>query len=89
MGKEISEKAIAAPCLAACVKYMELVNNEDNFEQFSYSAYDLFQFMRLDKSAYSALNLFPSDNIESVSGSSQKYTDSLFGLLDHCKTSQV
>ena len=54
----------------------------DNHEKFKIRTHDLEQYMRLDASALKALSL-----VDTASGSSRK-NDTLFGLLNKCKTAQ-
>jgi DNA mismatch repair protein MSH2 len=68
----------SASCL---IDYLQLLDYPDNMNQYTIDTYNLSQYVRLDGSAFKALNLMPGAK------DSNKYS-SLYGLLNHCKTSQ-
>lgn len=57
---------------------MQILSQEENFQQYSLTTVDLSQYMRLDSTAAKALNVLPeSQGIQS---------DSILGVLNECKT---
>eukprot|EP00055_Hartaetosiga_balthica_P009299 m.36668 g.36668 ORF g.36668 m.36668 type:complete len:907 (-) comp6691_c0_seq1:290-3010(-) len=72
----------AMDCVSAVVRYLELLNDDANFNRFALSTFNFKQYMRLDSAAVSALSLFPD-----AQNRSQK-SQCLFGLLNKCKTAQ-
>lgn len=68
--------------LSALVSHLSLLTDPTTFSSYSLRTHDLSQFMKLDASALSALNLLPGPN--DLGGKNS----SLFGLLNRCKTPQ-
>ncbi len=58
------------------------LSDTSNFGLYTLYKHDQSQYMRLDATALTALNLFPS------SSTSAAKTMSVYGLLDQCKTAQ-
>ncbi|RUS68800.1 hypothetical protein EGW08_023438, partial [Elysia chlorotica] len=75
------DKTVAMCALSSCIKYLELLSNEDNFGQFRLSTFDLNLYMKLDGPAVRALNLLPT------TGEANK-NQSVLGLLNRCRTAQ-
>ncbi|RDD41891.1 DNA mismatch repair protein Msh2 [Trichoplax sp. H2] len=74
------DQQVAMSCVTALIKYLELLSNVSNFNQFDLVTFDLSQFMKLDSAAVRALNLFPSP---SDAGNKLRC---LMGVLNYCKT---
>lgn len=72
----------AMSCCACVIKYLGLLENENNFGKFTLRNHDLSQYMRLDGPAVTALNLLPT-----AQDGPTKST-SLYGLLNKCNTAQ-
>lgn len=73
------EHSCAMSSLAAIIKHMELLSDEDNFRSYQLKTLDLSKYMRIDQPASRALNLFPSPTDTDKSFS-------LYGLLNKCRT---
>ncbi|KAL9539132.1 hypothetical protein MBANPS3_010452 [Mucor bainieri] len=78
---EFEMKNAMASC-ACMIRYLRLLEDEENYSKYILKHHDLSQYMRLDGPALSALNLMPTAR----DGSSS--TTSLYGLLNKCQTAQ-
>ncbi|XP_064599331.1 DNA mismatch repair protein Msh2-like [Liolophura sinensis] len=76
------DKCHAMSCISSLIKYLELLSDEDNFNQFSLTSFDLDQYLRLDAAAVRALNLLPN----SLEGGNKNQC--ILGLLNKCRTAQ-
>ncbi|KAI0464146.1 hypothetical protein LJB42_001749 [Komagataella kurtzmanii] len=72
----------ALGCVNSLVLYLNLLNSDDS--GWTLELYNLSQYLRLDYSAVKSLNLFPS--VSNNNQNSMNKNNSLFGLLNHCKT---
>ncbi|CDK24413.1 unnamed protein product [Kuraishia capsulata CBS 1993] len=79
---ELSSLAIALSSATVLVGYLNLMNEDSNFGTHKVIEYNLEQYMKLDFAAVRALNLFPPPG----SNNMMNKNSSLFGLLNHCKT---
>ncbi|KAI9470644.1 MAG: muts domain V-domain-containing protein [Benjaminiella poitrasii] len=89
LGDDVSVKTLpeyelkdAMSSCACVIKYLQLMENENNFGKFTLRHHDLSQYMRLDGPALQALNLLPT-----AQDGPTKST-SLYGLLNKCNTAQ-
>lgn len=73
----------AIGCLQVIVKYLNLCEDERNYNQFHVNDLDMKKFVRLDNAAINALLVFPKLD----DSQSNKY-DSIFGVLNVCVTVQ-
>ncbi|EGD78393.1 MSH2-Ex5 isoform [Salpingoeca rosetta] len=76
------DKKHAMDCVNAVIKYLELLSNDENFNRFFLLEFNFKQYMRLDAAAVRALSMFPT------MGDGGQKSQSLFGLLNRCKTAQ-
>lgn len=79
-------KLLAMGCLSAGMKYLNLQEDNANLEQYSVKMLNLTRFVHLDAAAVSALNLFPT--ISYTSNSTANKWESVYGVLDNCRTAQ-
>ncbi|VDO12217.1 unnamed protein product [Rodentolepis nana] len=77
-----SELVESFMCLGAIFKFLRLQSNEALFHTFTLSRFSLDNHVRLDSAALNALHLLPNSG-----GSVNKY-DSVYGVLNHCRTPQ-
>ncbi|CAH1799861.1 unnamed protein product [Owenia fusiformis] len=77
------DKNVAMATIAALIKYLELLSDEGNFNQYTLATFDLGQYLKLDPAAVRALNLLP-DQSEGVLNRNQSVLD----LLNKCRTAQ-
>lgn len=68
--------------LQAALNYLNLTGDEQNFNQFKLQPLETKQFVRLDIAALHALNIVAKP------GSTYNKNDTVFGVLDSCKTNQ-
>ncbi|KAJ3448104.1 DNA mismatch repair protein msh2 [Anaeramoeba flamelloides] len=93
------DQITALGSLQCLIKYLLLLNDETNFGTFRITTFDPMCYMRLDATAFEALNLFPSkkeqfQSQKSLSNSSNIIfnnssllnSTNLLGLLNRCKT---
>ncbi|KAI7895639.1 muts domain V-domain-containing protein [Mucor mucedo] len=76
------ELADALSSCACIIHYLQLLSNDSNFGKFTLKNHDLSQYMRLDGSALTALNLLPTAE------DGPRKSTSVYGLLNKCKTAQ-
>jgi DNA mismatch repair protein MSH2 len=77
--RAVIDKPQAASCLAAVLRFSEMLADSTNHGRCALSMYDTGRYMRLDSSALRALNVLP----ERADGPSNF---SLYGLLNKCRT---
>jgi DNA mismatch repair protein MSH2 len=77
------DKKLAMGSTSAVINYLSLLNDPDNFGQYTLRTHDLAQFLRLDNSALRALSLFPE-----LGATGHAKSMSVYGLLNKCKTAQ-
>jgi DNA mismatch repair protein MSH2 len=66
----------ARGCLAALIGYLDLTSDAGNHGNYEVYKYDLKEYLKLDSTAITALNLFPA-----IGG---RKNSSLFGVLNVC-----
>ena len=76
------ELPLAMRALGCLIRYLELLNDPDNFEHFSLRPLDLSMFLRLDAAAAKALSLCPLAH----EGDQGRKEGTLYGLLNRCRT---
>lgn len=86
--KIIQERPFTLKAMAALCGYMNLLSFDAAYHQYTVSEHPLTHFMRLDETALRSLDLFPK-NQQPLLGQQQKQrVDSLFTLLNKCRTGQ-
>ena len=79
----------------ALLNYLQLLNDPNQLGKYELVDHSLQEFMKLDSSAFKALNLFPQEasqpfgvtqSVVGFSSSSRGKVTSLFQLLNNCKT---
>lgn len=78
-------QTLTLQALSAAVDFLKLDQNSSNFNQFDIQLLNLSDLIRLDAAAVSSLNLFIC-RPHFGSYISQDNTSTVFGLLNHCKT---
>ncbi|KAJ3440183.1 DNA mismatch repair protein msh2 [Anaeramoeba flamelloides] len=89
---QIFEKhSLSLPAVNTLVSYLGLLDDEQNFGTFRISTFDPMLKMRIDSTAFEALNLFPSREEHFSQSKNQFFTNdqdlrgsSLIGLLNRC-----
>nr|XP_032516742.1 DNA mismatch repair protein Msh2 [Danaus plexippus plexippus] len=79
-GFQETKLPVAMSALAAAVRYTSLLNDDTNFGRFRISSVKA-DYLQLDSSALSALNVFPE-----LGDTNTSPTRSIYGLLDRCRT---
>jgi len=73
-------------CLAALLKYLQLMADEEGHGRYSISKFDLSQYMKLDNAAIKALNLLPTGDDRAVIRPQSSAPTSVFALLNKCRS---
>lgn len=73
----------ALGALQAVITYLNLIGDEQNYNQFKFLAFETNKHVRLDTAALYALNIIPKPGATNYSKD-----DSVFGVLDFCRTVQ-
>lgn len=81
-----SAKTLTLESLNAAVQFLELEHNSSNFKQFTIELLNIPDLVRLDSAAISSLNLFISRSTFGTFGSYNNQQQTVFGLLNKCKT---
>ncbi|XP_056633214.1 DNA mismatch repair protein Msh2 isoform X1 [Diorhabda sublineata] len=80
----------ALGCLSALIKFLNLNEDEKNFNQFKLSTLDARRFVRIDNAALFALHVIPKASNTGPNNYFKRVdkSSSLKGLLDNCATAQ-